>query len=143
MHVRQSIRDNITTTLTGLPSTGSNVYQTRVYPIAPDKLPGIAVYTRSESSDYLTVTIPRTLVRTLTVSVEAYVQGSDNDLDAISASIEEALAVDVTRGGYAKDTRVVSFEADFSGDSDQPVGSAVVQVEIDYVTIEGNPEVAA
>jgi hypothetical protein len=144
-HIRKSIRDNVVTTLTGLTTTGANVFQTRVYPLASNKLPGLAIYTRSESSDYSTITMPRNIIRTMTVSVEAYVKGvtgTDDSLDTIASEIEAALYSDVTRGGLAKDTRVVSFEADFSGDPDQPVGTATINVDIDYVTIEGAPETA-
>lgn len=144
-HVRKSIRDNIVATLTGLSTTGARVYPTRVYPIADALLPGIAIYTRSEEVLNSTITIGRNLVRTLTVAVEIYakgVTGLDDTVDAIASEIEVALAADVTRGGLAKDTRVLSFESDFSGDPDQPVGTGTITVEIDYVTIEGAPEVA-
>ncbi len=142
-HARTAIRDNVVTTLTGLATTGANVSKTRVYPFAADKLPRVSVYTKSESSEYATVTRPRTIIRSLVAAVEVMVQTDvDDDIDQIAAEIEEAIYADVTRGGLAKDTRIVSFEADFSGDPDQPVGSAVILLEIDYVTIEGAPEAA-
>ena len=37
-HVRKSIRDDVVSTLTGLTTTGTNVYQTRFYPLAEAKL---------------------------------------------------------------------------------------------------------
>ena len=120
-HIRKLIRDDITATLTGLTTTGSNIYQTRVYPLAENKLPGLAIYTSSESTEYATINPPRTQIRTLTVNVEIYVRGLtgyDNTLDQIALEIEEALYTDLTRGGYAKDTRVTGFEAEFSGDGD-------------------------
>ena len=144
-HVRKLIRDNIETTLTGLTTTGSNVYQTRVYPIAEDRLPGLAIYTNSEETEYGTITPPRTQVRTLSVSVEIYakaVTGYDDTVDTSCVEIEEALATDVTRGGNAKDTRVVGFESDQSGEADQPVARATVSVEVDYVTLENDVEAA-
>lgn len=142
-HVRKQIRDNIASALTGLSTTGANVSVTRVYPFAEAKLPRISIYTRSELSEYTTIGSARTQVRTLSVAVEVMVKTSiDDDLDQIASEIESALASDVTRGGLAKDTRVVGFEAEFSGDGDQPVGSAVISVDVDYVTIEGNPEVS-
>jgi len=142
-HIRKLIRDDITTTLTGLTTTGSNIYQTRVYPLADDKLPGLAIYTSSESSQYSTINPPRTQIRTLLVSVEIYVRGLtgyDNTLDQIALEIEEALYTDLTRGGYAKDTRVTSFEADFSGDGDEPVAYATMTIEVDYMTLENDLE---
>jgi len=81
----------------------------------------------------------------MTVSVEAYVQAKadyDSELDTISAEIEAALAVDVTRGGYAKDTRIIAFDADYSGDGDIPVASAVFTVEVLYSTLENDAEIA-
>jgi hypothetical protein len=142
-HVRKSIRDNVVTTLTGLSITGSKVYRSRVYPLAPSKLPGLTVYTKVESVDYATTVRPRTLLRNLTVVVEAYVQGLsdyDSQLDAIAVEIEEALYVDVTRGGFAKDTKVVAFDAEYSGDGDLPVASASFTVEVLYSTQESDAE---
>jgi hypothetical protein len=142
-HVRKLIRDNIETTLTGLATTGANVYQTRVYPIAEDRLPGLAIYTSSESTDYATINPPRTQLRTLSVSVDVYakaVTAYDDLLDAACVEIEEALYTDRTRGGNAKDTRIIAFDSDFSGDGDQPVARATLTVEVDYVTIENDVE---
>lgn len=142
-HIRKLIRDDITTTLTGLTTTGTNVYQTRVYPLAEDKLPGLAIYTSAESTEYVTINPPRTQARTLTVNVEVYAKGLsgyDNDLDQIALEVEEALQTDLTRGGYAKDTRVTAFDADFSGEGDQPVAYATMTVEVDYMTLENDLE---
>ena len=142
-HVRKLIRDNIETTLTGLATTGANVYQTRVYPIAEDRLPGLAIYTNSEATEYATINPPRTQLRTLSVSVDVYakaVTAYDDLLDAACVEIEEALYTDRTRGGNAKDTRIIAFDSDFSGDGDQPVARATLTVEVDYVTIENDVE---
>ena len=142
-HVRQSIRDNVVTTLTGLSITGSKVYRSRVYPLAENNLAGLIVYTKLESSEYATNTRPRTLMRTLTVIVEAYVRGIsdyDSQLDGIAVQIEEALYADITRGGFAKDTKIVSFDAGDSGEGDLPVASAIFTVEVLYSTKESDPE---
>lgn len=140
-HIRQFIRDNIKTTLTGLSITGSNVYASRVYPIGDAKLPGIIIYTDSESNSYLTIGLPRTQERTLNVNVEVYVQATSNydaTLDTICAQIEEALYTDLERNGYAKDTQVVNFDSQFSGDGNQPVAIGVLTVEVKYHTVEGS-----
>jgi hypothetical protein len=144
-HVRKSIRDNVVTTLTGLATTGSNIYRTRVYPLAEDKLPGLAIYTRDESTGYETMGIPRTQVRNLTVAVEIYVKGTsnyDDTLDTICVEIEEALYTDLTRGGYAKDTNITNMDAEFSGEGDQPVARATLTLDITYATKENDVETA-
>ena len=94
-HVRKTIRDNITTTLTGLTTTGSNVYQTRFYPLAEAKLAGLCIYTNSESTETSTITVPRTQLRTLEVMVEAYVKGTTN--------------IDLGKGG--KDSIVINADS--------------------------------
>lgn len=142
-HVRNQIRNRLVTTLTGLSTTGSNVSSSRVYPFAADKLPRISIYTKSESSEYATLTRPRTITRTLEALVEVFVQSViDDDLDTIASEVESAIYGDVTLNGLAKDARITSFSSDFSGDPDKPVGSATITIEIDYVTIEGSPEAA-
>ena len=144
-HVRKSIRDNVTTTLTGLSTTGSNVYQTRFYPLAEAKLAGLCIYTNSEDVEYTTLSLPRTQMRSLEVMVEAYVKGTtniDDTLDTICVEISEALAADVTRGGFAKDTKVTRFEATYAGEGDQPVGVGSFTVEVLYATLENDIETA-
>lgn len=142
-HLRTQIRQRIVTNLTGLSTTGSNVYDTRVYPLAPNKLPGLAVYTKSESTEYETMSPPRTLRKTVTVVIEIYVKMTstfDEVLDTIAAEIEAALYSDLTQNGLAFDTKVVSFEADFGGDAEQPLGQGIMEVEVVYAATEGSPE---
>jgi hypothetical protein len=141
-HVRQSIRSNIETTLTGLTTTGSRVYASRVYPIQSAGMPGLCIYTSSETIEAQTIKPPRGLIRSLEVSVEAYVENAsaDDTLDTICAEVEAAMTTDLTRGGYAKDTRLVSFEAEFAGDGERPVVVGRMQYEILYSTSEADAE---
>lgn len=144
-HVRQQIRDEIVTTLTGLGTTGSRVYRSRVYPVADNKLPGLLIYTSTEDIETVTITPPRTQMRALTLTVEAYVKGVsnfDNQVDTIAEEVEAALAQDVTRGGLAKDTTITGFEVEFNGDGDQPVAVGRLSVRIDYATLEDDASVA-
>jgi len=144
-HVRKSIRDNITTTLTGLATTGSNVYQTRFFPLAETKLPAICIYSKTESSEYATLTVPRSVMHECEFTVEAYVKatsGIEDTIDTIAVEISEALANDVTRGGYAKDTRVTEFSFDFNAEGEQPIGIATFTVAVDYATVENDLEAA-
>lgn len=144
-HVRKLIRDNIKTALTNLTTTGSNVYQSRVYPIGSAKLPGILLYNKSESVGYDTVSTPRLQTRVTEYDVEVYVKGTtnyDNTLDQICLEIEEALYTDLTRGGNALDTQITTFDSDFNGTGDQPVAVARLTVEVRYQVRENNPDVS-
>ena len=145
-HLRQLIRSNIVTTLTGLTSTASRVYASRIYPLEQGKLTGLCIYTSSESIEYTTISPPRRQNRILQVTIEIYASATsnlDNTLDTSCKEIEEALYTDLTRGGYAKDTRVVSFETEFNGDGEKPVGVGRLTVEVIYSNRENEVESAA
>ena len=145
-HVRKNIRDNVATTLTGLTTTGSNVFKTRLFPLGEAKLPALCIYTKTENITYPTISPPRTQVRELEVIVEAYIKGTDavdDMLDVIAVEVEEAIYTDLTRGGYAKDTQVTDFEADYTADGEQSVGMGRFTIAITYATVENDIETAA
>jgi hypothetical protein len=144
-HVRQSIRDDIIDTVTGLSATGTRVYKSRVYPMDASKLPGLCVYSKDESSTVLTMGPNRTISRTLTIVIESYVKaltGYDDDLDTIALQVENALMADRTRDGLAKDTQITSFQADFSGQGEQPFATGIITVDVVYHTKEASAGVA-
>jgi len=145
-HLRQLIRTNIVSAVTGLATTASRVYPSRIYPLEQGKLPGLCVYTSNESVEYATISLPRRQERRLQVTIEIYASATsslDNTLDTSCKEIEEALYADLTRGGYAKDTRVVSFETEFDGEGEKPVGVGRLTVEVIYSNRENEVEAAA
>ena len=145
-HVRQQIRDEIVTTLTGLTTTGSNIFRSRIFPLEETNLPALCIYTKSETSEYDTIGLPRSVNRVLDVAVEAYVKGVsnyDNTLDTIAVQMEEAIAADITLGNLAKDAQITAFEADFAGDGEQPVAVGRFTVTVEYRTVENDVENAA
>ena len=145
-HLRNQIRDAVVTRLTGLSTTGSNVFRSRIYPLENNKLPGLCIFTKSEATTFDTLTRPRSISRVLEIGVEAYVKATsnyDNTLDTIAVEVEEAIASDVTFSNLAKDTQVTSFDADFSGDGEQPVAIGRFTIEVNYRTLENDVETAA
>jgi len=144
-HVRKLLRDQITSTLTGLSTTGSNIYQSRVYPLAADKLPGLLIFSKSENVEYSSMGLPRIQERTVSFTLEVYVKGVsgyDNSLDQICLEVEEALYSDITLNGNAANVMLSDFSADFNGDGDQPVAVATMTVDVLYRVRENNPDVA-
>ena len=139
MHIRQAIRDNVKTTLTGLATTGDRVYVNRIYPFIQQVSNGILIYTESESTDYLTMGRPRSQERSLTLKVEIYAKATanlDNSIDDIALEIENVLYNDPSRGGVATDTMIMNFDSDFSGDGDSPVGVGILDIVVKYNCVE-------
>jgi len=142
MSVRESIAENIVTTLKGMREPVSASYVTRE-PFDFEKLsnaqyPAVLVQTTGETrSDS---TIGDTSIQrqgTITYQVVAYVKSAtiDTARNEIIEAIEEALDADRTRGGYAKDTQVVNVDTD-EGSID-PIGGVNLTIEVMYFYTRG------
>ena len=144
-HVRQQIREYFGTTLTGLTTTGSNVYESRVYTLQDNTLPALVIFTKEETSEPIVIGVDRVMSRELSVVVEAYCKATsnfDDTIDTISKEVEEAIAADRTLGGLAKDTYIESTDIEYTGDGEQPVGYVTLTFLTNYYVQETNPDVA-
>lgn len=145
-HLRKQIRDAVVTALTGLTTTGTRVYKSRVYPLETGKLPGLCIYTKSEEISTTTINRPRTQIRNLEVIVEAYVMVNtnfDDTIDTISVQVEEALYNNALLGGLAKELNILSFDADYSGEGEKVVGVGRWTVNVIYTDKENDVETVA
>lgn len=144
-HIRQQIREYFGTTLTGLSTTGSNVYESRIYPIENSKLPALVIYTKSETSEPIVIGTDRVMSRELSVVVEGYAKATsdfDDTIDTISKEVEQAIAADRTLDGKAKDTYLESTEIEFNGEGEKPLGYVSLTFLTNYYVKENNPDVA-
>lgn len=136
-HVRQQIRDRVATVVTGLPTTGANVYKTRRYALDDSKLPAICVYTMDESSSLITIG-SRTLRRVINVAIDIVIKGSSTTvsdaLDTICVSAEEAMAADFTLNGLVKSSVLTSTEIDVNVEGEKSIASARLVYAVEYVT---------
>jgi len=145
-HIRQQIRERVATTLTGLTTTSSNVFQSRVYPLENANLPAIIIYTKSEDSEPVVIGTNRLMNRELTLAVEAYVKSvsnSDDTIDTITKEVESALAADTTLDGLAKDIYLESTEITYTGEGEKPIGVCTMNFIVEYCTAQSSPDVAA
>lgn len=76
-HLRRQIRERVGTTLTGLSTTGSNVFQRRMYPMESAGLPGLYIYTQNEEVSIDAMGATRTVGRDLKLIVKGYAIGSN------------------------------------------------------------------
>ena len=144
-HVRQQIRERIVSVLTtNVTLVSSRVYGSRVYSFSEADLPAITVYAGSETSGLQTLGL-KTSQRIVSIQVDAYVRATsdfDDDVDAIAVQIEEAIANDFTVNGLAKTAVLSSTEMNFSGEAEQPIGSARLTFDVRYDTAINDVETA-
>ena len=144
-HVRKQLRDAYATALTGLTTTGSNVFKGRYYSLQSAKLPALCVYTGSEAAEINVMGSSRGSDRLVSVTIEGYVKSSnvvEDTLDQIAVEVEEAIAADVTLGGIAKDTTYAGFELDANADPEQTVAVMRINFVTRYRVAEDDVETA-
>ncbi|MBJ3776396.1 hypothetical protein [Acuticoccus mangrovi] len=140
-HVRQTIREAVETRVTGLPTTGANVF--RVSPHAVGKLPALRVSTMDESVARHTMGI---VMRTVGVTVTAFAKSGDDvedALDAIAAEVEAAVMAGGTLGSVALDVEHTGTRKALGEDGEVRNGIAQLSFAVRYRTPEGAPTVAA
>ena len=125
-HVRQSLRSAVVSAVTGLTTTGARVYTAKVYPAQDSELPCLMVNTISEAVTQQDIGLPGIIERRVTVEVVGVVKLTSslaNALDAISEEVETVLGSGVSVSGKTIELAYESADIQFSGDTDQPVGT--------------------
>ena len=144
-HLRRQIRERAATTLTGLTTTGSNVFQSRVYPMESAGLPGLCIYTTDEAIEMQSMGGTRNVSRDLTLIVEGYATDSanvDDTLDQIGKEIEIAMSGDITLNDLAQDSYLSSVEITLSGDGSTGIGKITHSYTVVYQNAENAPDAA-
>ncbi len=144
-HIRQQIRERAGTVLTGLTTTGSNVFETRIYPLENTNLPALVIYTKNETSEPIVISTNRLMSRELELIVEVYVKQTsnfDDQVDKICKEVEVAITADTTLNGLAKDCFLQSTEIEYNTEGEQPLSYAVLTFLTNYYVQETAPDVA-
>ena len=144
-HLRRQIRERAATTLTGLTTTGSNVFQSRVYPMESAGLPGLCIYTTDEAIEMQSMGGTRNVSRDLTLIVEGYATDSanvDDTLDQIGKEIEVAMSGDIKLNDLAQDSYLSSVEITLSGDGSTGIGKITHSYTVVYQNAENAPDAA-
>jgi hypothetical protein len=143
-HVRKQLREAVATALTGLATTGSRVYQSRVYPVQAAELPCLLVYALSESATEETVEADPTVRRDVEIRVEARAAAAadlDDTLDQVAKEVETALAAGVTVGGQGVELAYEGVEISLAEEGDKPHGEAAMNFRAVLFTQSGVPDV--
>jgi hypothetical protein len=147
-HLRRQIRERIATDVTGLSTTGSNVFQSRAYPIEESKLPCLLVFDSEESVEIRSMGAIRGISSELTINIEGYCQGSDgaavmNTLAAIQKEIQIAMQADIDINSLARDSYLTSADASVNAEATKPTGSVRMTYLVIYQFMENAPDIAA
>lgn len=122
-HIKRQIREAVGTALGSLTTTQSHVYQSRVYPLQGNELPGLCVYTSKSDNELITLKRPGArMARQIEVSIEIHVKkvaDPDDQLDLIQQEVEIAMSADHTFGGLAKESFLDSEDDEMDGDGEQ------------------------
>ena len=132
-HARQQIREACAALVTGLTTTGSRVFQSRMRPQASASLPCLLVTTNDE--EITPGTIGTIYERSLLLSIRGFAMGSatlDDTLDQIAVEVETAMAA------YYRAT-LTAIEIDFDDEIEKPVGSVDLRYRVMYHTAAGTP----
>ena len=130
-HARTQIRESCATRMMGLATTGSNVFQSRMY--APESLPCLLVTTNDE--EVSPGSIGNMQERVLQLVVRGFAKGGttlDDTLDQIALEVETAMS---------SESRAVldTVEIDYDDSLEKPVGSIALKYRVTYFTAENNP----
>lgn len=144
-HVRTSIRTAIASRLTGLTTTSTRVYPSRIQPLADANLPCLRVYLDEEEIGTDGAGANPLLERSAVLRVECCakaVSGLDSTLDTMVAEVETAIATaaDPTFGGVTSSRPLpVSISVDIDDGLEKPVGIATITYRVFYITLAGSP----
>ena len=144
--IRELIVVNIDTVMAAISvGTGYNytivkTYRTRAVGVNIDQYPSIIVVDHDEEYQPNLMGIYE---KTMNVSVEGWIQEYDNLLLSPAANrilhdMEKAIMADRTRGGYAKDTVMLS-STPFIEEPGKPYGGARLELAVRYRVSETDP----
>lgn len=141
-HVRQQLREAVATAVTGLSTTGSRVYQSRVYPLTDSNLPCLLVTSDGDKSEAITAHSPYQQERATTIRIEGVakaVSNIDDTLDTISKEVETAIAGSST--AIVKGLIYQGAQIDYDGSGEQPIGKVTMIFTKDLYTLSNAPDV--
>lgn len=147
-HVRKQLREALKTSLFGnITDVGDNVFIGRVYNFSPDELPAITIYTIKEEVEIQNSRarqpfLQQRAILNSVLIVQKLNDAVQDDLDRISAEVENKIFADPSLGGIAHRTVLVSSEMSVTSELDKPLGVLTLNFLSYVLTKEGASEKA-
>ena len=130
-HSRQTIREAAATKVTGLTTTGTRVFQSRMVP--QDSLPALLVTTNDEEITPGTIGTLQERQLELVITGVAKASAADDTLDTIALEVETAMATFTYRNELTR------IEVDFDEALEKPAGRIALTYRVTYFTNAGSP----
>lgn len=145
-HVRIQARDLVVTQLTGLATTGDNVFVKRTRAVAKSQLPALSIGVGDGDVTPITQRAPRRQERTDQLHVDLIVEAEDEEtadalLHTILLEVETALLPGEWSAGVLFDITPRAISEVYDGDGNQIAGQLRLTCEIQTQTAEGAPGV--
>lgn len=146
-HVREQIVTAVISAVTGLATTGANVFRDRdtdENPLHPGELPGLVLTDDGEPAEIVSLGIGRLLQRTMRISFVAHVKatsGYSAQLNQILKELEVALA-GASLGGAKYANYVEAGQREMSEGGDKNAVRQAFTYEFFYITAHNAPDVA-
>lgn len=139
-HARQQIREAVAAKVSGLTTTGSRVYQSRLHALRDSNLPCLLVNTDDEDIE----TELSLFNRRLDLKIRAVAKATadlDDALDTIAAEVEAVLGSGITAGGKRLFPSLTSIQVDMVDELEKPAGVITLTYSVPYFTAPGAPTV--
>ena len=143
-HVRRQIREAVATAVTGLSTTSTRVFQSRVYPLRDADLPCLLVSTDEEQIDSGNAAMGGELERELTVMIKGVAKANadlDDTLDGIAEQVEPVLN-GTSLGGKVKKCLLSAIRVEMDDSLEKPVGVISLEYRVTYFTTPAAPGTA-
>jgi len=142
-HAIQQIHDLIITKVTGLTTTGANVFSGRVHPIERSEMPCLLVSTGDESITYETTGGPRVQRREIVLEIDIVVSVNDTMetlMNTVQLEVENVLSADTKLGSNVLDMRYTGRAKFLSGDGEKQVGITRLNYLVPFEVVENAPD---
>lgn len=137
-HARQSIREAVATAVTGLASTGSWVFRSRMRP--QESLPCLLVNAGDEEVLTSEGNVQTRVLEIEIVGVAKAAANVDDSLDTIASEVEAAVQAAGTLGGKVSvPPALARISTAFDDSLEQPVGEITLVFACTYFTNAGAP----
>ncbi|NMW18034.1 MAG: hypothetical protein HKK66_03210 [Chlorobiaceae bacterium] len=142
MHVKTQILNRVVTLLTGLDTTGNNVFQATEHPETPDTMPGITISFGAEGNIGGSL---RATEKSLALKIGITVKGDDHVvINQVHSEVESALYGDFVNGGYLNGlaTNLIYSVSRRTHNEKAALKHTVLDVEykVEYQTEDGNAD---